>query len=200
MLSGMQWLSSPPCTRLKVKVSEPAQGLLELTGPALPTRLMGGAVAAFGATFAARTAPLLRLPIPFPFKLVPLTLAAVGGGLSVAGAMTATATCSVRVERKEGLTFRWHVRPFAPREHHVPPEEVAAFEVTRHVFSHPSREDFGSDRTSVTYRLVLVTKAGEALPMEEFGTKAQATLRKETLEQVLGPAPRKRGSGRRPAA
>jgi hypothetical protein len=127
-------------------------------------------------------------------------MAAVGGGLSVAGAMAAAATCSVRVERKKGLTFRWHVRPLAPREHHVPAEEVADFEVTRHVSTHPSRDGFGSDRTSVTYRLVLVTKAGEALPIEEFGTRTQATLRQETLTQVLGPAPSKRGSGRRPAA
>ena len=195
----MQWFSSPPCTRMKVRVSERGQGILELTGPALPARLMGGAAAVFGAGFTARTLPFLRLPIPFPFKLIPMTMAAVGSGLTLAGAIAASATCSVHIERKKGITFRWHLRPFAPRERQVLPADMADFEVTRHVYTSPSNDSFGDSRTQVVYRLVLVTKAGEALPFEEFGTRAQATLRKEAIAEVLGPVPRKRAPRRKSA-
>lgn len=195
----MQWLSSPPCTRMKVKVSDRERGVLELVGPALPARLVGGAAAVFGAGFTARTLPFLRLPIPFPFKLIPLTMAAVGSGLTLAGAIAASASCSIQFERKKGLTFRWHVRPFAPRERLVPPSDMADFEITRHVheYTSPSDDSFSGSRTQVVYRLVLVTQAGEALPFEEFGTRAQATLRKEAIAEVLGPVPRKRTTGRK---
>lgn len=193
----MQWLSSPPCTRMKVKVSDRERGVLELAGPALPARLVGGAAAVFGAGFTARTLPFLRLPIPFPFKLIPLTIAAVGSGVTLAGAIAASATCSVRIERKKGLTFRWHVRPLAPRERQVPPADMADLEITRHVYTSVEKDSFASSRSHVVYRLVLVTKTGEALPFEEFATRAQATLRKEAITEVLGPEPRKRTAGRK---
>jgi hypothetical protein len=182
---------------MKVKVSDRERGVLELEGPALPARLVGGAAAVFGAGFTARTLPFLRLPIPFPFKLIPLTMAAVGSGLTLAGAIAASAACSVHIERKKGLTFRWHLRPFAPRERQVSPADMADFEVTRHEYTSSSNDSFPTSRSRAVYRLVLVTKAGEALPFEEFATRAQAMLRQEAIAEVLGPVPRTRTAGRK---
>jgi hypothetical protein len=69
----MRWLDEPPAVGLNVEHEAP--GVLHLTGPTTSDRVKGGAVAAFGAGFTAFAVPFLRLPIPGPFKLVPLVSA-----------------------------------------------------------------------------------------------------------------------------
>lgn len=202
MLAGMQWLSTPPCPRMEVKVSDPEHGVLELTGPAFEERVISGAAAAFGAGFTAFALRFLRLPIPPPFKVVPLVLTAAGAGITALGASGATAQHSVRIERGRGISFRWRFGPRGFRTLHLPAEEIEEFEVTTHEVASSNNEfgfSAGSRPSRTVYRLVVVTKDGKAWNLESFGTRAQARLRKERIEEILEPgqpSERKRSAGR----
>jgi hypothetical protein len=156
---------------------------LTLTGPSTAARLAGGASAAFGGVFAAMSLRFLRLPIPAPFKLIPLAFTAIGAGVAAVGTSTALSSCSVEAKRGAGLTFRWKLPGLEERSLTLPSRELESFEVTTH--EHHRSNDYGPDDVVTEYRLVALTRDGRALPFESHGTKTQANLRKVALEKVL---------------
>lgn len=176
----MRWLDAPPCSHLDV--AHRTETRLELKGPGLTHRVSGGATAAFGGLFASVSARVLRLPIPLPFKLVPLALTAVGVGMTAVGASVALASCQLEVDRREGLTLRWKLVGRDERNVHLARDEVEAFEVTQHTQRVSSDFDDGPIHE---YRLVAVAKDGRSLELEAFGTRTQATLRKQEIERLL---------------
>jgi hypothetical protein len=189
MLGRMEWFSTPPWTQLELAdYSDAEKGLVELTGPSTLARVAGGVTVAMGAGFVATALRFARLPLPLPFKLVPLVIGAVGAGAGALGASVVTAEHSILAQRFSGLTFRWRLGPLPARTLRVKVEEIDAFELTRHLAV--SSED--DSAPTVSHRLVVVTKDGRALPIEEFGTRAQARQRKELLELALGPPPPRR--------
>lgn len=177
----MRWLDTPPWPKLDVKRRE--ADVLLLTGPSVGARVAGGATAAFGTAFASFGARFLRLPVPAPFKLIPLAFTAVGAGVAAAGAATALASCSVEARRGVGLTFRWKLPAREERVLTLRPDELEGLEITAHV--HRTESETGPDHVSTEYRLVAVTRDGRAFPFETFGTRLQANLRKEALEPLL---------------
>ncbi|GMU60642.1 MAG: hypothetical protein AMXMBFR34_24050 [Myxococcaceae bacterium] len=177
----MRWIDTPPCVSLEIAEDSPKRLLLK--GPSKSARFVSGANAAMGGLFAGVGLKLLRLPIPGPFKLIPLAFAAVGGGLAAYGAATALANVSLEVDKK-GLTARWKAPAFPQKSLHLGAKEVAGFEITSHVYS--ARDTFGDERAVYEHRLVVVTKAGRALPLESFFTRTQAELRREAIEAHLG--------------
>jgi hypothetical protein len=181
----MEWLDEPPCTALKLEVSDLDAGKLELSGPVASQRMVGGFMTAFGAAFASGVIPFLRAPIPMPFKLIPLALGGVGGGIAALGAATATAKVSVLVARDKGVRFRWKFGPLRQREEFIPVKDIVALEVSHSTHVRSDKHGFGHD-TVTTYRLNLVTRAGKALGIEAFGLRTQAKLRQEQIEAVLG--------------
>ncbi len=176
----MEWFDSPPCTRLDVTQS--SDELIALRGPTPGSKLVGGATAAFGGAFATIGAGFLRLPVPFPFKLIPLAFTAIGAGIAAVGTSAALAQCSVEAKRGRGLILRWKLPLRDERSFEVPLEKLEAFDVSEHAHEHS--DDFGSHVTT-EFRLVVITKAGGAIPFESYGTRAQARLRKEAFEKVL---------------
>lgn len=174
----MRWLDTPPYPRLDVKLNTADR--LVLTGPGVEERLAGGATAAFGGVFASVGAGFLRLPVPAPFKLIPLAFTAIGAGVAALGATAALASCSVEVQRGQGLTLRWKIPTQPERVLHLAPAELEGFEVTRH--AHARGEH--SDEVSVEYRLVAITRDGRAFPFERFATHTQAGLRKRAVEAL----------------
>jgi hypothetical protein len=184
----MEWLERPPCTEMSVKISAPRAGRLELTGPSKSARVKSGTLAAFGATFGAFALPFLRAPVPAPFKVIPALFGAVGAGLTALGAAAASMEISVLFERGKGVRFRWKYPVLEQREIFVPMAEIADFEVVRTeqtIRTDSDRRFGGSGSTIVRYELVLVTKAGKALGIEEFSLNTQAKLRQEQIEEVL---------------
>lgn len=188
----MRWLDEPPCVALDVEHEAP--GELRLRGPTTTDRVKGGALAAFGAGFAAFAVPFLRLPIPGPFKLVPLVLGAVGSGVAATGVATAAVQVRVDVTRAR-VRFDWKLGPVLEKSLEVPAADVAGVELRQEVQHHTSEYGF-HDRTTVTWQLVLVTRAGRAVAMERFSLELQAKLRKEQVERAL--AAKKRAKPRRP--
>ena len=191
------WFNKPPCNPLNVKSSGPRT--LELEGPVLAQKVAGGVAAAFGAGFAAVAFSFLKAPFPAPFKLIPLAMGAVGTGLSAAGAFGVISRQSVRVDAGRGVTFRWKPGPLEPRELVVKAADVAALEVVHQVERH-SAHDGSMDSTSDVYRLSLVTRDGRELPIERFGTRTQATLRKAQIEHLLAAKPEAKTAQRKEAA
>jgi hypothetical protein len=186
----MEWFSTPPCTRLELaEYSDAEKGLVELTGSSRLARVTGGATTLMGAGFIAAALRFARPPIPL---LLPLAMGAVGVGVMSLGTSVLSAECSVRATRFSGLDFRWNLGPLSRyRSLRIKTREIEDFEVTRHESpSSDSSSAGGSDGTAaptVTYRLVVVTKDGRAIAIEEFDTKAQARQRKALLETTLGP-------------
>jgi hypothetical protein len=176
----------PPCSQLKVKSSGPR--LLELEGPVLAQRVAGGVTAAFGAGFAAVALSFLKAPFPGPFKLIPLAMGAAGAGISALGVFNATSEQSVRVDAGRSVTFRWRPGLLEPRERVVKAADIAALEVVHQVERHGSH-DGGQDFSTDVYRLSLVTREGQDVPVELFATRTQANLRKEQIETLLAAAP-----------
>jgi len=174
-------LDSPPCVPLEVAEASPKR--LLLTGPTKGARFTHGATAAMGGFFAGVGLRFLRMPLPAPFKVVPLLFTAVGGGMAALGATTAFSSCSLEITRK-GLTFTWKPLALAERTLHVAAKDLEAFEVTTH--THATRDTFGDERAVHEYRLNAVTKDGKALPLEPFLTRAQAELRRKDVEARLG--------------
>ena len=179
----MKWLDTPPCGRMDVTFANEVR--LELRGPSKGTRAAGAGAAAFGATFAGVALRFARLPVPVPgaFKLIPLALGVAGGAVAALGLGTAVAHSTILVTRR-GVELRWRWGPMAEKSMMVERETIAATEVESHV--HESSDDWGGNTRSVTYRLNLVRKDGTALPIEEFGLSAQAMVRKEQLDRLLG--------------
>jgi hypothetical protein len=178
----MRWFDSPPCSRLDLTFSSDDQ--LSLSGPGTGARVMGGATAAFGGVFASFGLRFLRLPVPLPFKLIPLAFTAIGGGIAAAGTAAALSSCSVEAKRGDGLTLRWKLPLREERSLRLRPEELEAFEVTEH--AHHS-DDNGFDRVTMEFRVVVITKAGRAVEVESFGTRTQAQLRMGALKKILLP-------------
>ncbi len=177
----MRWFDSPPCHRMDVKESSDQR--LLVTGPGTGARVVGGATAAFGTVFASMGLRFLRLPVPGPFKLVPLLFAAAGGGVAALGATTAFSSCSV--EGTPGrLLVKWKMPGLSERSLEIVGKDVAAFEVTTHSHRVGSSE-FGPDQREYEYRLVVVSRDGKAVELESFGTKAQAELRRTELARVV---------------
>lgn len=174
----MRWLDTPPHPLLDVKLSTPDR--LLLTGPGAAERLAGGATAAFGGVFASVGAGFLRLPVPAPFKLIPLAFTAIGAGVAALGATSALASCSVEVQRGEGLTLRWKIPTRPERVLRLAVSELEGFEIT----THTQRGGENSDMVSVEYRLVAITRDGRAFPFERFTTHTQAELRKRLVEAL----------------
>ena len=180
-LSPMNWFDSPPCPRMEV--THASDELISLKGPSTGAKIAGGATAAFGGVFATVGAGFLRLPIPLPFKLIPLVFTAIGAGLAAAGTSAALSECSVEAKRGEGLTMRWKLPARAQRSLVIRTDELEAFEVTEH--QHSTSDDFGNDNLVLSFHLVAVTRDGRAVAFESLGTRTQARLRKEAFEKVL---------------
>ena len=181
MLARMRWFDSPPCPRMDVTLS--TDDRITLTGPGTAQKVAGGATAAFGGVFATVGAGFLRLPIPAPFKLIPLAFTAIGAGVAALGASAALSKCSVEAKRGEGLTIRWKIPAREERSLRLPTNELEAFEVTDHAHNHS--DDLGGSSTVMEYRLVAITKDGRAFAFESFGTRTQARLRREAFEKLL---------------
>ena len=177
----MRWFATPPCPRMDLAQS--TKTLIRLTGPSTAARISGGATAAFGGVFAAMSLRFLRLPIPAPFKLIPLALTAIGAGAAAAGASTALASCSVEAKRGAGLTFRWKLPGLEERSLTLRTKELESFEVTTH--EHHRSNDYGPDDVVTEYRLVAITRDGRAFPFESHGTRTQANLRKAAFGKLL---------------
>ena len=177
----MRWFDSPPCPRMDVTHS--TETALTLSGPSTATRVVGGATAAFGGVFATMGLRFLRLPIPGPFKLIPLAFTAIGAGVVAVGTSTAFSSCSVEAKRGTGLTLRWKLPGLEERLLELRSQELEAFEVTAHEHHHSN--DHGPDDVVTEYRLVAITKDGRAFPFESHGTRAQANLRKVAFEKIL---------------
>jgi hypothetical protein len=68
------------------------------------------------------------------------------------------------------------------------PSDIEAFEIVKRS---PGKTSSGLGRLSMdgsdvpTFRLVLVTRAGDAYPIEEFSTETQAKLRKKMIKRAL---------------
>jgi hypothetical protein len=125
----------------------------------------------------------LRLPLPAPFKVVPLLFTAVGSGMAALGATSTFSSCSLEASKK-GLTLRWKVPAMAEKSLHLKASDIDAFEVTTH--THSTRDTFGDERAVNEYQLVVVTKDGRAIALEPFFTRTQATQRQKQLEARLG--------------
>lgn len=177
----MRWLDSPPCPSFEV-TSSTAERLL-LTGPSRAQRLAGGATAAFGSVFAGMGLRFARLPIPGPFKLVPLAFAAVGGAVTALGGAAALATASLEVT-KSGLVVKWKLPGLPEKQRALAAADLEGFEVTTH--AHEGGPDFANRDRVLEYRLVAIDKRGEALELESFSTRTQAELRRKAIESVLG--------------
>lgn len=185
----MQWFNEFPCLALDCVLDDDQAGRLDLVGPRTGERVGGGALAAFGVGFTSIALGAARW-IPGPFKLVPLGMAVVGGGLAGWGALGATGRVLLRVERGRGVTLSWQAGPLAPREEFLDSDGIAAWEVCRRQRSHGQ---VGQTQWSeLYYVLALVTRDGRAIDVEHFATEAQAGLRKQALERVLHPAPPRR--------
>lgn len=156
---------------------------ITLTGPDTAQKVAGGATAAFGGVFAAVGAGFLRLPIPAPFKLIPLAFTAIGSGVAALGASAALSKCSVEAKRGEGLTFRWKIPAREEKSLRLQSNELEAFEVTEH--AHDSSDKFGNEHRVMEFRLVVITRDGRAFAFESFGTRTQARLRKEMFEKLF---------------
>jgi hypothetical protein len=183
----MEFMSSPPCAPMKPKLVDEHQGKMELVIDE-SVRWKGGAQAAVGGMFATIGARILRIPMPLPFKLVPLAFVGIGAGIGAAGAMTAMTEYSIVVERGKGITLRWKWGPLEPKELHIARGEIEAFEIVQAFEPRTSAAVGGVviDGAHLPgYRLVLVTKSGDAHPIEEFSTETQAKLRKKTIKRVL---------------
>lgn len=176
----MNWLDTPPCGRMDVKTA--TESLLVLEGPSTMTKVTSAGVAAFGTTFASIALGMARLPIPGPFRLLPIAFTAIGGGMAALGAGTALAKCSVRVDRT-GIEQRWRWGPMAEKSKLIAPADIRALEVQARV--HSGQDSFGDTRTYTTWRVMVVTNDGAAHGLEEFGLSTQATMRKEQIEKVL---------------
>jgi hypothetical protein len=177
----MRWFDAPPCVPLDVAESTPKR--LLLTGPTKGARFTNGATAAMGGFFAGVGLRFLRLPLPAPFKVVPLLFTAVGGGMAALGATAAFSSCSLEAT-KRGLTLTWKPLALAERSLHVAAKDLEAFEVTTH--THSTRDTFGDERAAHEFRLVLVTKDGRAIALEPFFTRTQAAQRQKQLEARFG--------------
>ncbi len=176
----MKWLDTPPCGAMDVKTA--TDTLLVLEGPSAMTRVAGAGAAAFGTTFASIALGVARMPIPGPFRLIPIAFTAIGGGMAALGVGTAVAKCSVRVDQT-GIEQRWRWGPLAERTKTIAPADIRALEVQSQV--HSGSDGFGDTRTSVSYRLMVVTNDGVAHALEAFGLSTQATMRKEQIEKII---------------
>ncbi|MEW5739734.1 MAG: hypothetical protein AB1938_12455 [Myxococcota bacterium] len=177
----MRWIDTPPCVSLEI--AEESPGRLLLKGPSKGARFVSGANAAVSGLLAGVGLRLLRLPIPGPFKLIPLAFAAVGGGLAAYGAATALSDVSLDVD-KDGLTAKWKAPALSEKSLHLAAKELAGFEITTH--AHTARDTFGDERAVYEHRLVVVTNDGRALPLESFFTRTQAELQQRAIEARLG--------------
>lgn len=176
----MRWFDSPPCPSYDVTQSTPERLLLQ--GPSKASRLAGGATAAFGSVFAGVGLRIARLPIPGPFKLVPLAFAAIGGGVAAVGGAAALADASIDVTR-EGLWLKWKLPALPEKERRVLKADLEGFEVTTH--AHQGSSEFGNNDRVLEFRLVVVLKDGTSLELESFGTKTQAELRRRAIENIV---------------
>lgn len=177
----MRWFDTPPCPTLDATLISDER--ISLRGPSTGARVAGGATAVFGGVFGTIGASFLRLPIPLPFKLIPIVFTAIGGGVAAAGSAAALSRCSVEAARGEGLTLRWKLPLRDEQTLVLRSEELSEFEVTEH--AHDSSDDFGNEHRVMEFRLVAITKDGRAFAFEAHGTRAQARLRKEAFEKVL---------------
>jgi hypothetical protein len=182
------FLAKPPCARMVLQHADVGVGRLELSlAPA--ERIAGGMAAAFGGTFAATAVRFLRAPFPLPFKLVPLAFLAVGVTVSTFGALQATAAYTIHVERGRGVAYRWRWGRTG-REIVVASADIEALEIAHHTVHHSGTMSSewasnGADWVEMQYRLMLVTKRGDAYPIERFALRSQAALRQGLLEAVL---------------
>jgi hypothetical protein len=146
----------------------------------------------------------LKLPFPAPWKLIPLVMAATGGGMAALGVTAAVADVRVEVERGKGIRFRWHPRPLPERELFVAEREIAAYEVKTHVVKTGDGMSSFRETSVTTFRLMVVTRAGQAYAIEEFPLSVQAEMRRDQIQRALGRARAKAAPARkkraRPAA
>jgi hypothetical protein len=164
-------------------LTQSTKSVLLLSGPSTAARLTDGASAAVGGALASMSLRMLRLPIPVPFKLIPLAFTAIGAGVAAVGTSTALSSCSVEARRGSGLSFRWKLPALQERVLKLTTKELEAFEVTAH--EHRRSNDFGPDDVVTEYRLVAITRDGRSFPFESHGTRAQANLRRSAFEKIL---------------
>jgi hypothetical protein len=167
--------------KLKSHDEEAGRLVLELGDSA---RVSGGLMTAAGGMAASFALKMLRLPVPLPFKLIPLGVLGVGAGVGAMGAFTAFADYTITVERGVGVTFRWKWGPRDPQELHVTPEEIEDFEIVRASHTRGVGVGPGTDEV-VTHRLMLITKKGAAYGLDELATETQAKLRRRMIRRAL---------------
>jgi hypothetical protein len=197
----MEWLNEPPCTELAVEKEDSRSGRLTLIGPRAGARVKGGILAAMGTAMAATALSFLKMPFPAPWKVIPLVMAATGGGMAALGATAAVADVRLEVERGKGLRFRWHPRPLPERELFVPVADIAAYEVKTNVVRTSDGMSSFRETAVTTFRLMVVTRSGQAYAIEEFQLSVQAELRRDQIQRALGkpgpaPKPKKKRSAR----
>jgi hypothetical protein len=174
---------------MELKYADVAAGRMQLSLH-VSERIGSGLIAAFGGGFATVAMSFLRAPVPAPFKIVPLAFLFVGAGLGTFGALGAMAEFVIEVERGRGVTFRWR-RGRRRREAHVADSEIETFAVTPHAVHRGAAFSnevplTNQDWVEFQYRLVLVTKSGEAYPVDNFNLPRQALIRQRLIEDVLG--------------
>jgi hypothetical protein len=106
----------------------------------------------------------------------------------------ANAAVKVRVAvSAKGFSFWWKLGPVLEKTLEVSADDVAGLEVKRFV-RHESDTSRFDGATTVTYQLMLVTRAGRAIAIETFPLHTLADLRKAQVEQALAanaPKPKK---------
>ncbi len=184
---------------MEVEREDASKGLLILKGPRSMTRVKSGLVAAMGTAFALGAVAFLRQALPGPWKLIPITMAATGGGMAAMGVVGAVSDVKIEVERGKGITWTWRPRPAPERVVTLPAKDVATFEVKTNV-TRSSGEFSFQERSEVAFHLMVVSKQGKAYAIEEFGLSTLAELRRDQIQRALGkskakaPAKKKKAS------
>ena len=171
----LAFLESPPITSYEV-ISQNKQHL-RLEGPTTGARMTSGAASAFSGVFAAVGLAMLKNPLPLPMRIVPIAFGAFGAGMAALEASKTVMSCAIDVKPK-GVTLTWRWRPLPERTLEVPAKEIEELEIVSHEVGKRS------EVTAIIYQRTLVKKDGTALPLESFGTKAQANLRKKAIEAI----------------
>lgn len=167
---------------MKVSLHDVTAGRLELDESSFDRFWNAGLFTTVGAFMAGIGLKLVRW-VPGPAKLVPLAVATAGGASATLGVMSGLSHHNISFERGQGVRLRWRFGRGRPRELRVAQDKIAAFEVV-----HRTRTTKENDieREQDFYLLMLVDIDGKSIALEEFGTRTQAKLRQQMVEQVLG--------------
>jgi len=173
-MNPLSFLESPPITSYAIITQNKHHFRLE--GPTPGARVMSGASSAFSAVFAGFGMTMWR-NLPMPMRLIPIAFTAFGGGMALLEASKAAMSCAIDA-RPKGITLTWRWRPLPERTLEIAAKDIEELEI---VSQEVGRRN---ELTTIVYQLTLVRKDGTAIPLESFGTKAQANLRKKAIAAV----------------